>query len=444
MSQANLRLDEIFRRGIPVLWHEGVAVVQAVCRALPDAGAASARFPSATEILIAADGQIDLLGKPSGTPGVVAAGRLLGEMLQTDVPVRLRLLHSEAVATTPAFKTLQEFSEALAYFERPDGQETIAQLYARAGAVPAPVENPADVAMDDFLPENQELTAPSAAISAAAIPAPAAAAGEPVIQRPDVPYSPPQPRSRRTPLYAAAAVLVFGVIASGAFLSGGLGTVGAPGESEESAAAPGSAAVPPALEKKSKAAAGRGAPDNQAPNRAKAESRKESAAPAQDVRNRNRPDVQAAPQSTLPSLHPAPLFIPLLSGREGAPGNTAYGLSNPLSIHESLVSRGSDRDASGGEGEVVYSRVNQNVVPPVAIRPHLPSEPPADYRSDHLMVLDLVVTSKGDVESVRLQTDPRTINDYMIVSAAKAWLFAPAKLNGKPVKYRHRIRFVVP
>ena len=60
------------------------------------------------------------------------------------------------------------------------------------------------------------------------------------------------------------------------------------------------------------------------------------------------------------------------------------------------------------------------------------------------MVLELVVSTKGDVESVRLLTVPKTVNDFMIVSAAKAWLFAPAKRNGRPVKYKQRIRFVVP
>jgi hypothetical protein len=100
--------------------------------------------------------------------------------------------------------------------------------------------------------------------------------------------------------------------------------------------------------------------------------------------------------------------------------------------------------ATDSNGELVFSRANGEVVPPIAIRPHLPSEPPANYPPDHLMVLDLVVTVKGEVESVRLLTVPRTINDFMIVSAAKAWLFAPAKLNGRAVKYKHRIRFVVP
>jgi len=119
----------------------------------------------------------------------------------------------------------------------------------------------------------------------------------------------------------------------------------------------------------------------------------------------------------------------------------SWAASLPLITRESIERH---LPAPGANGEFVYSRANREVAPPVAIRPHLPSEPPADYVSEHLMVLDLVVTSKGDVESVRLLTAPKTINDFMIVSAAKAWLFAPAKLNGRPVKYKHRIRFIVP
>ena len=59
------------------------------------------------------------------------------------------------------------------------------------------------------------------------------------------------------------------------------------------------------------------------------------------------------------------------------------------------------------------------------------------------MVLDLVVMTTGEVESVRLLTVPRTVKDFMFVSAAKAWYFAPATLNGRP-SVQAPVRFVVP
>ena len=113
-------------------------------------------------------------------------------------------------------------------------------------------------------------------------------------------------------------------------------------------------------------------------------------------------------------------------------------------FYETIEVQVADNEESDEVGVPVYSRVNGDVQPPVAIRPHLPSEPPSHIPVEHLMVLDLVVTNQGLVESVRLLTDPRTVNDFMMVSAAKAWIFAPATLDGLPVKYRHRIRFAVP
>ena len=134
MLHATLRLDDILQREITTDWFEGVAVIQAVCRAVPGISTSGTGFPTARQISIKATGEIELLGVTSSPDAVVAAGRLLGEMLHNDVPVRLRLIHSEAVANRPAFATLDALVEALAFFERPDGQQTLQTLYARASA----------------------------------------------------------------------------------------------------------------------------------------------------------------------------------------------------------------------------------------------------------------------------------------------------------------------
>lgn len=163
MPQATLGLDEILQREITTDWFEGVAVIQAVCRAVPGICTSGTGFPTPRQISLKATGEIELLGLTSSPAAVVAAGRLLGEMLHNDVPVRLRLIHSEAVANGPAFATLDALVEALAYFERPDGQQTLQTLYARASAArkrpghaddahverPVPVQNaaPAELAL---------------------------------------------------------------------------------------------------------------------------------------------------------------------------------------------------------------------------------------------------------------------------------------------------------
>jgi hypothetical protein len=410
MLQGRLGLDEILRRDISTDWYEGVAVIQAICRNIPGVNVPGTGFPAPGQISVASTGEIELLGIASGINGVVAAGRLLGEMLHNDVPVRLRLIHSEAVAPNPAFGTLQELVEALAYFERPDGQQTIQKLYARALAA-AERQGHTDHSMAQ--------PAPSAQVSPAA-------EFKPELREPQA-----EPRKRQSsPLYAVAAGIVLVAVASTAFMS----YSGEPGDSVMSG-------VDEAVERPEAKAAAKSAAKTVAASRSTKKGEATTSTPR--ASERTSPTARLAgsrPASVtrfsslmlpdLVSLTPPPIAVPRFPAAH--------------IFHESIevpAAPGPERD---DDGVPVYSRVNGAVRPPIAIRPHLPSEPPAWIPVEHLMVLDMVVTNKGLVESVRLLTDPRTVNDFMIVSAAKAWIFAPATLNGQPVKYRHRIRFAVP
>jgi len=410
MLQGRLGLDEILRRDISTDWYEGVAVIQAVCRNIPGVNVPGTGFPAPGQISVTATGEIELLGIASGINGVVAAGRLLGEMLHNDVPVRLRLIHSEAVAPNPAFGTLQELVEALAYFERPDGQQTIQKLYARAIAAPqrqghtdhatAQPVAPAQVgAAAEFKPESQEQQA------------------EPARKR------------QSNPLYAVAAGIVLVAVASTAFMS----YSGEPGDSvmsgvDEAVERPEAKVTTKPAAKA--AAASRSTKKGETTSTPRAGERSQPTQRLAVSRPASVTRLNTLMMPELVSLTPPPIAVPRFPAAH--------------IFHESIevpAAPGPERD---DDGVPVYSRVNGEVRPPIAIRPHLPSEPPAYIPVEHLMVLDLVVTNKGLVESVRLLTDPRTVNDFMIVSAAKAWLFAPATLNGQPVKYRHRIRFAVP
>ena len=51
-------------------------------------------------------------------------------------------------------------------------------------------------------------------------------------------------------------------------------------------------------------------------------------------------------------------------------------------------------------------------------------------------ILDLLVAADGRVEHVRLRTPPRDVHEFMLVSAAKAWRFEPATVQGRPVRFR--------
>ena len=58
-------------------------------------------------------------------------------MLSEDVPVRLRLIVAQATGADTAYPTVEEFSNALAYFERPDCSQVLRALFERAMAAPA-------------------------------------------------------------------------------------------------------------------------------------------------------------------------------------------------------------------------------------------------------------------------------------------------------------------
>jgi hypothetical protein len=92
----------------------------------------------------------------------------------------------------------------------------------------------------------------------------------------------------------------------------------------------------------------------------------------------------------------------------------------------------------------VYSRDDGFVSPPRPVRPQLPPEPPFDPTVAPPTEIELVIGTTGLVESAKLRSVPRNITEFMLLSAAKAWVFQPAMLEGRPVTYRYRVRLILP
>jgi TonB family protein len=69
-------------------------------------------------------------------------------------------------------------------------------------------------------------------------------------------------------------------------------------------------------------------------------------------------------------------------------------------------------------------------------RRQLPREPAPDSDTGYF---DIVIDTNGDVESIRLISATQRYEERMLMAAAKAWKFRPARLNGQPVKYRMRV-----
>jgi hypothetical protein len=83
----------------------------------------------------------------------------------------------------------------------------------------------------------------------------------------------------------------------------------------------------------------------------------------------------------------------------------------------------------------IFSSDSGDVSPPV-VRSQLPRDLPRNVRRDQLSRIDLIVSGTGTVESVKFLGTPRTVHDFMLLSAVKAWQFHPALKNGRPVRFR--------
>jgi hypothetical protein len=148
--------------------------------------------------------------------------------------------------------------------------------------------------------------------------------------------------------------------------------------------------------------------------------RTEPLRPAKKVTVRAR-EVTATPNAS--TTHTEPLR---LLDRRGAPIMVFHDVLEIVATEPEDAADGSGSDIVNR----VYSRADGLVSPPRPLRPQLPPEPPFDPTVAAPTELELVIGPTGLVESAKLQTPPRNITEFMLVSAAKAWIFQPAELDG--------------
>jgi hypothetical protein len=91
-------------------------------------------------------------------------------------------------------------------------------------------------------------------------------------------------------------------------------------------------------------------------------------------------------------------------------------------------------------GDMVYSKSDAIVAPPKLLRPQFSKEPEPGPDTGYF---DVLVNESGTVDEVKLISPRHRYHDRMLVAAAKAWKFRPATFNGRPVKYRVRIAIIL-
>ena len=91
----------------------------------------------------------------------------------------------------------------------------------------------------------------------------------------------------------------------------------------------------------------------------------------------------------------------------------------------------------------MFTAADSSVTPPVIVRPVLPKEPPPNVPPEHIGTIDVVVDEQGDVLHVKLISPANRYHERMLVSAAKMWKFRPAYKDGRPVRYKTRVRLTI-
>jgi hypothetical protein len=90
----------------------------------------------------------------------------------------------------------------------------------------------------------------------------------------------------------------------------------------------------------------------------------------------------------------------------------------------------------------VYSVDDRDVVAPVAVQQRVPKYP-ANVTRPLIGVIEFVIDETGAVQAPAMQMSIDSMFDQMVINAAKKWVYQPATLDGKPVKYTKRLTISV-
>lgn len=405
---SRLSLAEVISRRTPLGWHEGVALVREVSDQL-SALTSTSGVPDLAEILLAEDGTIRIAGATRADEPVRRLGQLLQALLvNSDMPVQLRLVVSQATAPEPRYESVKEFNEALAFFDRPHRSGVLRAVFERATALaPAPAERASTI--DNLAPLPTRGGAPLENNGAAG-------------RRRN--WVRPLAGAAVTVLATAAALVYLGTREAATVAGRKLVEAG-----ERVSDRTGDAVVAGVSAVTDRLGLGRLVPAEaeQAP----------SAPPPPTVPERARPKPQAVRTSLtarIAAFDPDALNLPAVAlASSWRPAEPAARDAGPTVVK--FVEPGADA--------TTYEPGSYGVIPPVAVRPQLPTPPP-DLDPAELGHIELVIAVDGTVETVKLVGKPRNVHDAMLLSATKSWQFRPALKDGEPVRYRKTILIGMP
>jgi cytoskeletal protein RodZ len=401
-------LANILGSQVSMQWYEAVAVVREVADRLASASSDRA-IPELQQIRLSAEGYLDILGVIATDEPVRRMGQLLQALLvHAEAPVQLRLVITQATAPNPQYRSIREYSDALGFFERPERSTVLQSLASRvtAAAASAPATHPLTLDTIAPLPGSNP-------------------------KEQDESKKSGERRNRRWRAWGAAlvALVVLGAAGGGLWYAHkrGLG----PQNKEEASDlanrasdAVGTAIVHGASAVTDTLGLGRIVPAKELDPPAPAP--EPPPPPPKVPQSRRRepatPVTEAVPSIIAFDLEPG-------SAEESAPSAPPEVASTTASAAPSV-----ERE----QRDTIYS-ADSRITPPVGVRPKLARQLPPDFDPTRLGRIELIIGVDGSVESAKLLGPPRTVNDGLFLSVAKAWMFQPALRNGVPVRYRKTI-----
>jgi hypothetical protein len=431
-----LSLNDLRSPAVALDWHEAVAVAAALAGLVLDAQADACPAPASVTLL--PSGDLRVSGpEVVAAPPAAGAAIVLGQFLDlAPCPAELHQLAETYAAderTGPDGQdALVSFLASVAFYERPGRQAVLAAVATRAEAA---LETAHRAAALDALTERTRLAAGGDArpVSAPPVVDPQPATQVAEVAVPAAWQQPPDNPLRRLALPAAVSFAVFlgmAYLAAAWFSPGDPATQVAREEDDLAMSGPEAAPTSPAAP----APRANGRPAG-SPTRPPASA---TAAPRPTEGSPTPP--QTAPPPATPTPGPsAPTAAPAAAAPTRSVDVTLAERAGRVVPSPIAPVRTTPRPAAAAPGRV-FTAGDPHVTPAILIRPHLPDQPPPDVPEEEIGTLEFVVAESGLVEHVHLVSPANRYQERMLVAAAKTWQFQPAMLDGRPVRFRTRIR----